>query len=146
MVLAYESSRFDYSPVESKLILSLRFFAHLNVTIRLDLIVRFSPVAGFLPLRGAFSWTTYFPNPEISTFSPEDMVFFSRSIRVSTTSVALCLVNPVCTITAWIISVLVSLGILLLEVSEIVRNQGEAVCKWQIQSDLSTNLVVCILY
>src|SRR5438093_3769950 len=53
-----------------------------------------SPVCGFRPFRGRFSFTTKLPKPEILTFSPCSRRSFSNSKIDSTTSVASFLEKP----------------------------------------------------
>ena len=53
-----------------------------------------SPVCGLRPLRGCFTATTKFPNPEIFTFSPPSRRRFISSKTASTTSVASFLEHP----------------------------------------------------
>ena len=65
-------------------ILALNFPEHLNPTTLLAPNVKFSPVAGFLPLLSLFSFTQNFPNPVIRTSSPFSSVFLMISIIDST--------------------------------------------------------------
>ena len=60
----------------------------LKVNTRLAVIVRLSPVCGFLPVLSFFSLTMKFPNPLIFRFSPLSSVSFIISSTLSTYSKA----------------------------------------------------------
>jgi hypothetical protein len=65
------------------LIFFLKTSEHLKVTTLLASSTKFSPVAGFLPLRGAFFFAENFPNLLIRTSSPDSRVFLISSKIVS---------------------------------------------------------------
>lgn len=60
------------------------------MTTRLSSKIIFSPVAGFLPFRGAFPLTWNFPNPDIMTSSPDSNEDFTISSNVSKWSWTFC--------------------------------------------------------
>jgi hypothetical protein len=68
---------------------SRSFAEHLNVTTRLAGRIALAPVAGFLPLRAALSFTQNFPKPEINTSSPDARLDLMISSSDSVISLAL---------------------------------------------------------
>jgi len=81
-------------------IFSLSLVEHLNFTTFLALSIKSLPVAGFLPRRLLFAAIQNFPNPLMSTSSPEANAFLTISKMLSTSGSDLRIENPHRSLTA----------------------------------------------